>query len=161
MLCPVPGSKKGRHLSQEARERLSQLAKQRHAEGKFGGREFGKLGGRPRKERAAKRIAEAAQEEANAKAITQVFKDGVSDRQPMGTRLAAAKLWVEIEREEAKVALQEESLDHKDLSRDQLIEALSKKLSSGAASLALRQRLLEQETGVVDAEVVEEDERAA
>lgn len=155
----MSGSKKG-HISDEGKEKLAELARQRHAEGKFGGAHFGRMGGRPRKERAAKRIAEAAQEDQNARALIQVFKDGVDERQPIGTRLQAAKLWTEIEREEARVSLQEERTDQ-DLTREQLIASLTQRLSQGPAAQIIQERMIEQESGITDAEVVEEEDAAA
>jgi hypothetical protein len=154
----MSGSKRG-HISEEGREKLAELARQRHAEGKFGGAHFGRMGGRPRKDRAAKRIAEAAQEEQNAKALIAVFKDGVDERQPIGTRLQAAKLWTEIEREEARVSLQEERSDQ-DLGREELIASLTERLSKGPAARVIQERLIEQESGIVEATVVEEEDAA-
>ena len=148
------GTKKKRDLSPEQREKLSRLAKERHAQGKFGGKEFGKLGGRPRKDRAAKRVAEAAQDDANARRIIEVFRDAIEDDQPMGTRLRGAELWLQVEREEAKVSLQEESAEAKQHSREELIAILSEKLMSGPTAEILR-RSIEPETGIVDAEVIE------
>ena len=40
--------KQTRNISPETREKLSRIAKERHARGELGGREFGKMGGRPR-----------------------------------------------------------------------------------------------------------------
>lgn len=147
-------------ISPEARERLSQLAKQRHREGKFGGSKYGKLGGRPRKtdkERAASSVADAAQEEENRKKIIQVFKDAVDDGQAIGVRLKAAQAWLEVEREEEKLSLQERSQEEEQLSREELLSILSRKLTSGPAASALRRQLLEEEN-IPEAEVVEDDD---
>lgn len=150
-------AKKKRNLSPETRQKLSELAKARVADGTFGGSKFGKLGGRPRKDRAASRVAEAAQEDSNARQIIQVFKDAVDSSQSMGVRLKAAEAWLGVEREEGKLALQEESAVAEHHSREELISMLAEKLTSGPTSGVLR-RQLEEEAGIVDAEVVGEEE---
>lgn len=149
-----------RELTPEARERLSTLAKQRHAEGKFGGSQYGKLGGRPRgskKDRIAKRVAEAASEEANAKAIIEVFKDAIHPNQPMSTRLKGAEAWARIAGEHTKQEMQEQGQEHQQRSREELLELVRQKLTSGPAAQIIRAQI-EQEAGIVDAEVVEEEE---
>lgn len=151
------GVKKKREISPEAREKLSRLAKERHARGEFGGAKYGKLGGRPRKDRAAKRVAEAAQADAEAQRIIRVFKDAIDPKQPMHIRLKAAEAWLGVERDEAKVALQEASHEAKEHSREELLALLSEKLTQGPAAQILR-RQLEQESGIVDAEVVDGDD---
>ena len=148
-------AEKKRQMSPEAREKLSQLAKQRHAEGKFGGAEFGKMGGRPRKDRAAQSVAEAAQEEANRRKIIQVFKDAVDGDQHISTRLKGAEAWLQIEREEGKLSIQEEEQDAKQHSREELIEILAKRLTSGPAAEQVRRKLEEQI--IVDADVVPDE----
>lgn len=153
------GSKKKRNFSPETREKLSRLAKERHAQGKLGGREFGKLGGRPRKDRAAKRVAEVAQEDAVARQIINVFKDAIHPNQPMHIRLKAAEAWLGVEREEAKVALQEADTVNRQHSREELLAVLSDKLTSGPAATILRKQI-EPETGIVDADVVEDDDQS-
>ncbi len=150
-------AKRKNNVSPENREKLSRLARERHEKGLLGGPEFGKLGGRPRKDRVTKKISEAAQEEGNTRAIIQVFKDAVDPRQQMQTRLKGAELWAKIDAEEAKISIQEEQARDKQLSRDEMLEILKEKLTSGPAAQLLR-RQLEEETGIVDAEVVEEDE---
>lgn len=150
------GGKKKRNLSPETRERLRQAALQRHAEGKLGGAQFGKLGGRPKKDRASKHVAEAAQQEENRQALVQVFKDAIDDRQPMGTRLKGAELWLKVEHEEAKVSLQEEAHQALDKSRDELIAILAEKLTNGPTGKIIGAQL-EQEV-IADAEVVEDED---
>jgi hypothetical protein len=147
-------SDKKREISPEAREKLSRLARERHARGELGGSKFGKLGGRPRKDRAAKRVAESAQEERMARQIIQVFKDAVQPDQPMNIRIKAAEAWLGIEREEAKVSMQEEEHDVKQHSREELLEILSNRMTEGPIAELLRKQI-EPETGIVDAEVVE------
>jgi hypothetical protein len=154
-------AKKKRELTPEAREKLSRLAKERHAAGKFGGSRFGKMGGRPKKDRAAKRVAEAAQEEANARRIINVFKDAIHENQPMQIRIRAAEAWLGVEREEAKILLQEAAHDEKQHSREELLEILSKRLTDGPAATILRKQLEQESSEVIaDAEVVEDDEAA-
>lgn len=152
-----------RDLSPEARERLSQLAKKRHAEGRFGDpHENGKLGGRPalgskKKQRITKAVAEAAEEEKNKSAIIQVFKDAIHPNQPMTVRLKGAQAWAEIARDHAKMELSVEAHKEASKSRDELLEILAGKLTQGPAAQIIRNQI-EQETGVVDAEVVEEED---
>lgn len=149
--------KKKRELSPEVRDKLSRLAKQRHAEGKFGGTQYGKLGGRPRKDRAAKRVADSAQEDQNAKQIIQVFKDAVQDHQPMGVRLKGAEAWLIVEREESKLSIQEDAQDSKEHSREELVEILLSKLSNGPTADILKRGLIEEESGITDATVVDDE----
>lgn len=153
---PHGNTGKKRNLSPETRQKLSELAKKRVAEGTFGGAKFGKLGGRPRKDRAAARVAEAAQEDQNARQIIQVFKDAVDSSQSMGIRLKAAEAWLGVEREEGKLALQEEQAEAQH-SREELIAMLAEKLTAGPTATILRNQL-EEETGIVDAVVVDDDE---
>lgn len=156
---PTRTGRKKPYFSPEARQRLSEAAKERHAEGRFGGAEYGKLGGRgnTREKRLANQaIANAAQEEVNRASIVQVFKDAVDPERPMGQRLKGAELWLAVERENAKLALAEEKADGEQLTREQIIAALAEKLSNGPAAAIMRQQL-DQET-IVDADVIEDDD---
>ncbi len=158
------GEKKKRNFSPETREKLSKLAKERHARGELGGAEFGRLGGRPRKDRASKAVAEAAQEEENRTRIIQVFKDATDPSQPMGLRLKGATAWLDVEQQEGKLALQEEEADARQLGREELIKILSERLTSGPSAQLLQRRLGQldddqerfEEENVVDAEVVDD-----
>lgn len=145
------GDKKKRNLSPETRQRLSEAAKKRVAEGKMGGAKFGKLGGRPKKDRAASKVAEEAQKQAEH--IIQVFRDAVHPNQPITVRLKAAQAWVEIEREEGKLALQETTADHEALSREELIQAVREKLTTGPAAAVIAGQI--ERENIVDGEVVE------
>ena len=158
------GEKQKRNFSPETREKLSRLAKERHARGEIGGAEFGKLGGRPRKDRASKAVAEAAQEQENRDRIIQVFKDATDSSQPMGLRLKGAVAWLDVEQQEGKLALQEEEADARHHSREELIEILSQRLTSGPSAHLLRRSLGQlddnqarfEEENIVDAEVVDD-----
>ena len=150
-----------RELSPEARDKLSRLAKERHARGEFGGKDIGKLGGRPRggnkrKQRITKRVAEAAQDERNALAIIEVFKDAIHPSQPIHVRIKGATAWADIAMQDAKFDLSEEQQQQQQLGRQELIDVLAGKLTSGPAAALIRQQL-EAETGIVDAEVVEDE----
>jgi len=151
-----------RELTPEGREKLSKLAKERHAQGRMGGAEFGKLGGRPkqkrtkRKERITKAVAEAAEEEKNKRDIIQVFKDAIHPHQPMSIRLKGAQAWADIASQHAKQELAEEAHQEIERSREDLIAILQEKFSGGPVAAIVRGQL-EQETGIVDAEVVEEE----
>lgn len=147
------GGKKKRNLSPETREKLRQAALERHAQGKLGGAKYGKMGGRPKKDRAASHVAEEARKK--AKEITQVFEDAIDPNQPIAIRLKAAEAWLGVEREDEKLALQENVADAEQMSRDELIATLREKMTRGATATILRHQL-EQEN-VVDAEVVDGD----
>lgn len=153
-----PDRKPKRRMSEEARQAASERAKRLHAEGRLGGSKFGKLGGRPRKARVTEKIAEEANKEAEK--ITRVFKDAIDPAQPMSIRLKGAQIWTEISSQEAKIAIQEEDAEGRQHSREELIEILASKLTHGPTAQILR-RQLEGETGIVDAEVVDDDVEAA
>lgn len=150
-----------RELSPEAREKLSRLAKERHAQGKLGMPHQGKLGGKAkhrkvqRKARITKRVAEAAMEEKNALAIIEVFKDAIHPSQPMHIRLKGAQAWADIATQDAKFELSQEAQTQAHRSREELISILQDKLSSGPTARLITKQI-EAETGIVDAEVVEE-----
>lgn len=141
----------------EQRERLSRLAKERHAAGKFGGSEFGKLGGYHKqqrvKDRVAKRVAEAAQNEEMALQLIQVFRDAIQPSQPTHIRIKAAEALIAIERDEARIAMAEEEHDAKKHSREELLQILSGNLTEGPISALLRKQIDAGE--VIDAEAVE------
>ena len=117
----------------------------------------GRLGGRPKKDRAAKKVTEAAQERANLDAIIQVFKDAVHPGQPMGLRVKAAQAWLDVEQKEGRLLLEEEDQDNKHHSRDELLEILASRLTEGAAAPILRSRL---QGDVVEGTVVEDGDEA-
>lgn len=150
--------KKKRNLSPETRQKLSESAKKRHEEGKFGGAKFGKLGGRPRKDRASTKVAEEAAKE--SKRIIEVFKDAIDESQPIHVRLKGAQAWLEMEQQEGKLALQEEHADLQQLSREELIAAVREKLTSGPAA-AIIQAQIESEAGIIEGQIVEDDRDAA
>lgn len=154
----------GRELSQEGKEKLSQLAKERHKRGEFGGPKYGRLGGRPRtgskkKQRITKAVAEAAEEEKNKNAIIEVFKDGIHPNQPISVRLKAATAWAEIAASHHKTEIAETAHQQAQHSREELIAILQQKLTAGPAREII-QRQLQEETGevVIDAEAVEVDD---
>lgn len=148
-------------MSPEAREKLSRLAKQRHAEGGFNitpelyekrRRTFRE---RNRRERIAKRVAEEAAIEANARAIIEVFKDAISPAQPMRIRLKGAETWAKLAMEHARFELQEEVQDATQHSREELIQILSSKLTRGPAAQIIANQL--ERENVPEAEVVEDE----
>ena len=73
----------------------AERARQLHAEGKFGGEKYGRMGGRPRRPPASSEVLEAI--ELNAPMIATAIEDGLGEHQPIQTRLRAAKLALEIE----------------------------------------------------------------
>lgn len=147
-----------KNFSPEARQKLSDLAKQRHAEGKLGGAKFGSMGGKAKgkKDRISKRVSDAAQEERQAAEIIEVFKDAIDPSQPIGIRLKGAQAWVDIAVQHGKFELQEEAHEAAQHSREELIQMLTKKLTSGPTGNVLRKQI--EEHTVVDADAVEVDD---
>jgi hypothetical protein len=146
--------KRKREIKPETREKLRQLALERHKEGKFGGAQYGKLGGRPRK---VKREAlDAVSEAANThqEEIINVFRDAVADNQPIAIRLRGAESWLNTQKEQSKLTMQEEEAEQKQFDRAQVIELLSEKLTSGPAGHAIRERL----ESTVDSTAIEVEE---
>jgi hypothetical protein len=148
-------------LTPEGRERLSRLAKQRHASGRFGDPVVnGRKGGRPKggsrkKARISKRVAEAAAEDRNSLAIIQVFKDAIHPNQPMTVRLKGAQAWADIAAQHQKMELSEQAQEQAQHSRQDLLSLLSEKLTTGPTATILRGQI-ESETGITEADVVEE-----
>ena len=147
-----------KNFSPEARQKLSDLAKQRHAEGKMGGAKYGAMGGRAarKKDRISKRVAEAAENHSEAEKIIDVFKDAIDPSQPMGVRLKGAQAWVDIAVQHGKFELQEEAHDAAQHSREELIEMLSKKLTSGPTANVIRKEI--ESKAIVEGEIVEIEE---
>lgn len=141
-----PGTGKGvakfkRHVSDEGRQRLSEIATERHRNGGFRpvpGRPKRK---RPNKKRVAQKVAEAAREKKNAQAIIDVFKDGVAPHQPINIRIKAAEAWLKVEGDDAKIALKEADFESQKHDRDELLDMLSQQLTAGHAGLLLRKQL--------------------
>lgn len=151
----------GRELSQEGKEKLSRIAKERHAKGEFGGPQYGRLGGRPRggtkkKQRITKAVAEAAEEEKNKNAIIEVFKDGIHPNQPISVRLKAAEAWANIAFQQGKMEVAEQANEQAQHSREELIAILQAKLTSGPTREIL-QKQIEREASevIIDGTVVE------
>lgn len=144
--------KKKREIAPETREKLRKLAVERHKEGKFGGPQYGKLGGRPKKveRKALDSVAEAANE--SHEAIVKVFEDAVAEGQPMGIRLRGAESWLNTQKEQAKLTIQEEDAEAKKFDRSKVIDLLTESLTSGPAGFAIRERL---EDGVIEADATE------
>jgi len=152
-----PKQKKQRNLSPATRKKLSEAAKKRHARGEFGGSEFGRLGGRPRK-RVSTEISDSALE--HAEQIKQVFIDGLdADQNSQAQRLKTVDLWLTAASREDKAA-REDKRDDEKLSRDQTLELLVAKFTSGPMAAMFRQQvanLAEQEEigdgNIIDAEI--------
>lgn len=136
-----------RHVSDEGRQRLSELATKRHQEGGFK-KKPGSTPRKPSKKRVAARVASAAREKKNAQAIIDVFKDAISPSQPTSIRLKAAVAWIEVEQEDAKLSLREADVTGQALDRAQLLSILSERLTTGPVADVLR-RQIESESGNV------------
>jgi hypothetical protein len=144
------------NISDEERQRRSQRAKQRIAEGKMGG-QFGKLGGRPRKPRASDLIAEEAERHKND--LVAVLKDAIDPSQPISIRLRGLDQWLGIERDVRRMEMDEDE-HYAKMSREELAEELANKI---AGNPMLAQIFAERMNGngngeVIDAEVVEDDD---
>lgn len=151
------GENPKKNFSPESRQKLSDLAKKRHAEGKLGGSKYGSMGRKaPRKkDRISKRVADAAQEEKEANQIIEVFKDAIDPSQPISVRLKGAQAWVDIAVQHGKFELQEEAHEAAQHSREELIDMLTKKLTSGPTANVLKKQI--ESKAIVDGEVVELD----
>jgi len=152
----------GRELSQEGKQKLSEIAKDRHKNGKFDSAEMarrGRLGGRKpkKKQRITKAVAEAAEEEKNKAAIIEVFKDAIHPNQPISVRLKGATAWAEIAASHHKTEIAETAHQQAQHSREELIAILQEKLTTGPARDII-QRQLEGSTPdiIIDGTVVEE-----
>lgn len=111
-------------ISDEERKRRSEMARELHAKGKFGGRQPGS--GRPKKKRASEIVAEQAR--AEAENIIEVFRDSIRSDNPASVRLNAAREWLKIEQAEADLQLREER-QLEGLTTNQLIEMILGRLS--------------------------------
>lgn len=151
-------TKPKRQMSAAGRQKLSDLAKQRHAEGRLGGSEFGKLGGRgntKEKRRAATDIVEAIRDPEMVRLMKKTLYDSQDEDRPMKQRMDGVKLAMEIEIQNEKLVLQESKQEGERLDRGTLLRLLSDKLTAGPTAAAMRHQL-EAET-IVDATVVEEE----
>lgn len=110
-------------LSEEELERRRQNALQLVKAGKLGGKQPG--AGRPRKKRASEIVAEKASQEAQK--IAQAFEDALEPHNPASVRLTAAKEWLKVEQEEAKLQMEEEKHVN-ELQTNQLIDLITTKL---------------------------------
>lgn len=119
------------NISDEERQRRSELAKRLHAKGQFGGRQPG--AGRPRKKRAAEIVAEAAVDLADDMVAS--FRDGMSPKQPASVRIKAATELLKIEHSEAELKIKEnQQLDG--MSNEQLVALIAERfgrLADGGA----------------------------
>lgn len=104
-------------FSEEERLARSERAKALHAQGKLGGAEFGKLGGRPRKKRASEIAAERIAEKGEA--LVQELLDLALNSESEKIRSENIKLALAIEEQERKATVEEEvrydQLKHADL----------------------------------------------
>ncbi len=124
----------GTEYSKDPKERHQQLI----ADGKLGAkgselaRQQGRLGGRPRKPRAGQKIAEHASREVDR--IISALDDAL-DSGNERIRMEAAREFVRIEREEAALQLDEDRFDQ--MSKDELVNAVSELLADSAMASVL------------------------
>jgi hypothetical protein len=123
---PAKKPKRKMNLSDAERKRRSEAAKKRIAEGKIGG-QFGKLGGRPRKNRASDHVADAA--EKNKAKMVSALEDALEDDQSISTRLKAVEQWLAIEDKNRRLEMDEEEHFAK-MSREELAEHLAARFAN-------------------------------
>lgn len=110
-------------LSEEERQRRSELAKKLHAEKKFGGNQKGS--GRPKKERAQEAVAEKVREEASE--IFRALKAALKSNSP-SVRLKAALAMLEIETKEEEYKIKEEQRQFDNLSKERMLELIEERI---------------------------------
>ena len=146
--------------SLEGRQKLSELAKERHKVGGFKKGSGGSTRRRaPSRQRVATLVAEAARDQKNARAIIDVFKDAIQPTQPMQIRLKAVEAWLKVEGDDAKIALREADSESQERDRAELLEILSQKLTTGHSALLLKRQIERQagiDEGIIDVEAVED-----
>jgi hypothetical protein len=135
----------GELYSEDPSVRMVQLKE----DGRAGG-QFGKLGGRPRKPRAAEELAEHARRRVDE--IKRTFDDALEDEQPMKIRLQAANDLIAIERQESQLQLDEDKLDSapREELQAEIIELLNDPQIAGALGIEYD----DDDEEIVDAEVV-------
>ena len=111
-------------IDEAERARRSQLAKDLHKKGVFGGKQRG--AGRPKKDRAQEHVAEAVRDEAEN--IVKALKAALNSGQP-STRLKAALAMLDIEQREHEFVMRQEQRAYENLSRDKLIELIAKRIA--------------------------------
>ena len=104
----------------------SERARQLHAEGRFGGAEFGRLGGRPRRLPPSIAVVEAV-ERLDADKIVAALEDGLGEHQSIQTRLRAVKLALEVEASVGDVPSEREREPsaYEQMSREELVESIT------------------------------------
>lgn len=153
------------NISDAERERRSVSMKERVRAGKVGAK-FGKLGGRPKIKRASELVAEEAQKEADK--IVTVFKDAISPNQTIGTRLKGAQMFLEVEKDERRLEMDEEE-HFQNMSQNELAKFLADEIEGNPTVRAQFLKELndsedqaspesaDNHEDVIDADVVEED----
>lgn len=149
-------SKPPHRISDEGKQRLSEIATQRHREGGFA-----PVAGRPKRKpsraRIAAMVAQAALEDKTAQSIIDVFKDGIAPSQPMQIRLKAAEAWIKVDLDDAKQELRAESTASEQMDREAALAFLAGRLTEGHAATLIRKRL--ERENIPDADVFDvEDE---
>jgi hypothetical protein len=152
-------AKRKLNLSPEERERRRLDMIEKRKAGKVGP-EYGKLGGRPRKPRAAELLAQEA--EKHKEQMLQVLKDSIDSNQPIGVRQKGLDQWLAIEREERRLEMDEDEHIAK-MSKDELAAMLASKFQENPL---LQQMFMKRMTGedaidvegeeIPDAEVVDD-----
>lgn len=131
-LVAKPDESRWSHLPITEQERRLALSQRMKTDPVFRSPEVARRGAialneKKRSERVAARIAEAARQEENVRAILKVFEDALSPESPTYIRLEAAKALLAIENKEYELALRrQEREEHRD--REEIIQDLAKRL---------------------------------
>lgn len=139
-------------ISEEEREARRQRAIELHAQGKFGGAEFGRLGGRPRKPSITEQVAEKLREKSSE--VAAAIIDGLDEDNAPTVRLQAARQALEVEALDDRRRASEER-EFERLSDPALAKLVGEMLSGLKDAGAIDQLFVDAEAEEIsDAEVV-------
>lgn len=149
-----------RKISAETRQKLSAAAKKRHQRGDFDPVAVGKKGGRPKKARPAETISAALDD--NIEDVIAVLARSTDQDEEIAysTRLKAIQLWTDISHKNDTLSQRErEADDRRQMTREELAAGIARMFTKGPAAATLSGLTqLEQDAGVVDADVVEDED---
>lgn len=117
-------------ISEEERLRRSENAKALIASGKLGGKQYGKLGGRPKNKRSSELVAEKAAEEADK--IWKKLREIIFESESEKLSLEAIKHVHSLEEQERKVNVEEE-VRYEQLKHNELLALVVGNLQALAA----------------------------
>lgn len=143
-------------LSPAERERRSQQAKRQHREGSLGSTAIAKRAGErsaevrtARASSIARRLLEEHEEEVR-KTLLEVLKNGTRSE-----KLKAVDLMTKAGLRGEGAQLNEHKVEAEHLDRQELIDLLARKLTTGPTAGLIRARIVEQHNGIVDGTAVQ------